>query len=121
MRTAAIRALAYVALLVIVGMGSAATFAYVLLDDSSWTDRPAEAATPRPAPKPSQTARPAPDAVTASDCYTPDLAPVGCTRDGALAVVGVIDQPTKCPCSRFPETVLVWHTGTKALCLASPR
>ena len=116
------RALALTVLVFVGPVSAAAGVAYLLLDDSAWTNPPAEATDrPRPAaaPKPPQTVRPT--AADADACFTRELASVDCKQEGALAVVGVTKHTRGEPCSKHPETDLVWHTGTDTLCLAAPR
>lgn len=118
-----LRALAITALVVGIPSATAAGVSYLLLAGTEW-DTPTPETTV-PAVPPTSTATPAPDdngrgpetRWALGDCYTPTLAPIACTRPGALRIVGVIHQPQNAPCAGLALATRDIRTGDYALCL----
>lgn len=101
--------------------GTAAAVAYLMLDDSTWTEpsptRPPATATAVPAPA-APTSAPDPTARwRLGSCLTEDLAPADCTTPGTLHIVGVVQDPGDAPCSGVPGDPITRRVDGTALCL----
>jgi hypothetical protein len=104
------------------GFGGGAAGAYLMLDDTTWTDtRPARPpATASTAPTPAAPTAPADPTARwrLGSCLTDALQPTACQPGaGVWHIVGVVQDPGPDPCTGIPGQPATRTVGDIALCL----